>query len=92
MQLEFPDAAEVPQRLDVLRARYPDADLYVLSEYTFQEPVPAPVKDWCLKHQKYLLVGGKEPASVEDPDPRGIFSFVAPVARKQHPSEFSDRL
>ena len=66
MQLEFPDAAEVPQRLDVLRARYPDADLYVLSEYTFQEQVPAPVKDWCLKHQKYLLVGGKEPAANDE--------------------------
>jgi apolipoprotein N-acyltransferase len=33
----------------------------MLSEYTFQEPVPKSVRDWCASNQVYLVVGGKEP-------------------------------
>jgi len=65
MQLEFPDETEVPQRLDQLHAQHPEADLYVLSEYTFQDPIPDSVKQWCRRHQKYLLAGGKEPSAGE---------------------------
>src|SRR5437899_1337104 len=38
IQLEFPAELEVPSFLDRLIEKYPDADLYVLSEYTFQGP------------------------------------------------------
>lgn len=61
VQLEFPVEADVLVALDRLQARYPDADLLVLPEYTFQDPVPPQVKDWCRRHGKYLLAGGKEP-------------------------------
>jgi apolipoprotein N-acyltransferase len=36
--------------------------LVVLSEYTFDGPVPAKVREWCRKHGLYLIVGGKDPA------------------------------
>jgi len=85
MQLEFPVELEVPALLDRLAERYPDADLCVLSEYTFQDTVPKQVKDWCRKRQKYLLVGGKEPlkgeqfynmAYVIDPNGEIVFQQV----------------
>ncbi len=63
MQAEFPAEMEVPQMLDQLDKKYPHADLLVLSEYTFDGPVTRPVKAWCRKHRKHLLVGGKEPAA-----------------------------
>jgi apolipoprotein N-acyltransferase len=56
---------EVPLLLDRLRAQHPDADLYVLPEYTFQDPVPQRVKDWCRRNKTHLLVGGKEPVASE---------------------------
>lgn len=34
----------------------------MLSEYTFNEPIPTKVKDWCRKNRRYLIVGGTEPA------------------------------
>jgi apolipoprotein N-acyltransferase len=33
----------------------------VLSEYTFDGPVPVSVKNWCRKNRRYLVVGGKDP-------------------------------
>jgi apolipoprotein N-acyltransferase len=33
----------------------------MLSEYTFDGPVPQRVRDWCREHKRYLVVGGKEP-------------------------------
>jgi apolipoprotein N-acyltransferase len=33
----------------------------VLSEYTFDGPVPAKVREWCRKRGRYLIVGGKDP-------------------------------
>lgn len=60
MQLEFPVALEVPQHLDRLKAAYPRAELFVLSEYTFDSGIPRPVTEWCRLNQKYLIVGGKE--------------------------------
>jgi apolipoprotein N-acyltransferase len=62
VQMEFPTENEVLLRLnDVIRS-YPDTELVVLSEYTFDGPVPAAVREWCRKHGRYLIVGGKDPA------------------------------
>jgi predicted amidohydrolase len=36
--------------------------LFVLSEYTFNGPVPERIKTWCRQHQRYLIVGGEDPA------------------------------
>lgn len=67
VQLEFPTEQQVLTALDGLLARFPDAGLLVLSEYTFSDgPVPQSVKDWCRKHGKHLIVGGKSPAPDND--------------------------
>ena len=82
MQVEFPDPSDVPSLLERLRSRQPDADLYILPEYTFQGTIPTPVLTWCREHRKHLLVGGKEPAGddnffntayVVDPEGRVVF-------------------
>jgi hypothetical protein len=61
IQMEFPAEVSVPAALDKLANTFPEADLLVLSEYTFDGPVPERVKDWCKANQKYLVVGGKDP-------------------------------
>jgi apolipoprotein N-acyltransferase len=65
MQLEFPAALEVPLALDELVRRHPDAEVLVLSEYTFDEPVPERVKAWCKRNRRFLVAGGKDPVSGE---------------------------
>ncbi len=61
VQSEFPAQLEVPLMLDKLLQTHPGSQLLVLSEYTFDGPVPDPVRDWCKKNQRYLIVGGKAP-------------------------------
>jgi apolipoprotein N-acyltransferase len=62
VQLEFPSELEVLTALDRLAAAEPDADLLMLSEYTFDRPIPAKVLKWCRDHKRYLVVGGEDPA------------------------------
>ncbi len=61
VQMEFPTEPEILAGLSALARRYPEAELLVLSEYTFLEPVPEKVKVWCRQHRRYLVVGAKEP-------------------------------
>jgi apolipoprotein N-acyltransferase len=63
VQMEFPTENEVLLRLEALLRQHPDTELVVLSEYTFGEPVPERIKKWCREHQRYLIVGGKDPAA-----------------------------
>ena len=49
--------------LGPMLAKFPDADVFVLSEYTFTGPVPDRIKAWCRKNRKYLVVGGEDPAA-----------------------------
>jgi apolipoprotein N-acyltransferase len=90
VQLEFPDEQTVLVELDKLLAKSPDADIYVLSEYTFSGPVPGSVKNWCLNRHKYLVAGGKayvdssetefrNTAFVIGPDGEEVFSQVKAV-------------
>lgn len=44
IQLEFPVELEVPAKLDLLKRKHPGADLFVLSEYAFDGPVPFRVR------------------------------------------------
>jgi apolipoprotein N-acyltransferase len=60
IQLEFPAMLDVPPALDRVLARFPETELFVLSEYTFDGPVPKRVRDWCKRTGKHLLVGGKD--------------------------------
>jgi apolipoprotein N-acyltransferase len=43
--------------------KQPEAELIVLSEYTFSDPVPEKVLNWCRTQRRYLIVGGKDPVS-----------------------------
>ena len=88
MQLEFPVELEVPAKLDLLKQKHPDADIYVLSEYTFDGPIPRCVLAWCKRNSKYLIAGGKDPAPngnfyntafVIDPNGEIIFKQVKAV-------------
>ncbi|MCW5556789.1 MAG: hypothetical protein KIT22_02950 [Verrucomicrobiae bacterium] len=60
VQMEFPGVPEVRMALKKLRRDHPDAELIQLSEYTFDGPVPEPVKDWCRQERVWLLAGGRE--------------------------------
>ncbi len=62
VQMEFPTEAEVLTRLNEVVRRHPEAELLVLSEYTFLDAVPEKVKTWCRQNQRYLVLGGKDPA------------------------------
>ncbi len=62
-QMEFPTETDALVRLDALVRNYPDAQLLVLSEYTFLGKIPQKIQDWCREHQRYLLLGAEEPAS-----------------------------
>jgi apolipoprotein N-acyltransferase len=71
VQMECPTEKEVIAQLDTLVHKHPEADLLVLSEYTFTGPVPQKVKDWCRDRGRYLVVGA------EDPLPGGNFYNTA---------------
>lgn len=60
VQMEFPAEAGVPFVLDRLIRKFPESELIVLSEYTFDGPIPNKVKECSRKHQKYLIAGGKD--------------------------------
>ncbi len=60
VQLEFPDEQEVVAALDRLAELQPRAAVYLLSEYTFQGPVPPRILRWCRQHEKFLVVGAEE--------------------------------
>jgi apolipoprotein N-acyltransferase len=62
LQLEFPAEHELLLSLDKLVREHPEAELLVLSEYTFADEVPEKVLRWCRDHGRYLIVGGKDPA------------------------------
>jgi apolipoprotein N-acyltransferase len=66
VQVEFPAALEVPSLLDKALRECPNAELFMLSEYTFDGPVPKRVRDWCKKNRRYLVAGGKDVLSSSD--------------------------
>lgn len=63
VQLEFPSPAEAISGLNQALKKYPDTDLFVLSEYSFMGPIPNLVKKWCRTNHKYLVAGGEDPTS-----------------------------
>ncbi|MEO7297545.1 MAG: nitrilase-related carbon-nitrogen hydrolase [Verrucomicrobiota bacterium] len=88
VQMEFPPEAGVTFVLDRLIKKFPKTELVVLSEYTFDGPIPEKVKAWCRKNQKYLIAGGKQllpqdkyynTAFVIDPNGEIIFRQVKSV-------------
>jgi apolipoprotein N-acyltransferase len=63
VQAEFPAVEEVLDDLDKAVSIHPETDLFMLSEYTFEGPIPDQIIDWCRRNQKFLLAGGKDPTS-----------------------------
>ena len=93
VQLEFPSPAEAVLALDQAIDKFPDTDLLVLSEYTFNGPIPELIKKWCRKHRKYLVAGGEDPSQARSiitrhswSTPRARLFFGRPNAS---PSSFS---
>ena len=62
VQLEFPMDDQIKRALDKVVATRTNLDLIVLSEYTLDSPPSQQLKDWCRDNQKFLIVGGKDPA------------------------------
>jgi apolipoprotein N-acyltransferase len=60
VQMEFPSEIEVLFHLKDLVRKHPETQIAVLSEVTFDGPVPDKVRAWCRQNRRYLVVGGKE--------------------------------
>lgn len=60
IQMEFPSEPEVEMALHDTLKKHPETDLFVLSEYTFDGPVPPRILAWCRKNGRHLLAGGKK--------------------------------
>lgn len=61
VQLESSRLAEVTEALNNAQLQWPEAAVWVLSEYSFDGPVPAEVLAWCREQQRWLVAGGKVP-------------------------------
>jgi hypothetical protein len=75
IQLEGPREPRVLSHLDQARARFPRTELFMLSEYTFDDAPPQSVRDWCASNQVYLVVGGR---SAVEPVASAILADVEP--------------
>ncbi len=66
VQMEFPPEALLPKALDNALKKNPDAQIFVLSEYTLHGPVPESLKDWCRHNSRFLVVGGEDPVGTNN--------------------------
>jgi predicted amidohydrolase len=64
--MEFPSPGVLPKALNKALAKNPNAQVFVLSEYTLDGPVPDSLKQWCREHSRFLVVGGKDPVGVDN--------------------------
>jgi apolipoprotein N-acyltransferase len=78
MQMESPTETQVLAGLDKMIRQHPDAGLLLLSEYTFEGPIPESVREWCAAHGKYLMAGGRDPGENADDFYNTIFA-VSPT-------------
>lgn len=75
VQLEFADEDTTLKALDKAYRLHPETDLFVLSEYAFQGPIPTSAREWCRQHGVHLVAGGKAPLP-EAPDRYTNTAFV----------------
>jgi apolipoprotein N-acyltransferase len=66
VQMEFPSPSVLPKALNKALVKNPDAQIFVLSEYTLDGPVPDSLKKWCRERSRFLVVGGKDPVGTND--------------------------
>lgn len=57
IQLEFPELVEALEGLDKVKKVFPETDIFMLSEYSFNNGIPEPIKAWCRENNAYLLTG-----------------------------------
>ena len=60
IQLEQATKRQQLAALDQALKEHSDADLFALSEYSFDGPVPPAIVDWCRRNEKFLIAGGEE--------------------------------
>lgn len=60
VQLEFASDPDILAGLESTRTNHPETQLIVLSEYSFDGPPSKFARDWCRRHGKWLVAGGKE--------------------------------
>jgi apolipoprotein N-acyltransferase len=63
VQMEFPSESEILLNLRLLARAHPEAQVIVLSEYSIDGPITPKIAAWCRNNTKYLVIGGKAPAS-----------------------------
>jgi apolipoprotein N-acyltransferase len=66
VQMEFPPENIIPRILNQALAKNTNAQIFVLSEYTLDGPVPDSLKNWCRDHARFLVVGGKDPVGTNN--------------------------
>ena len=66
VQMEFPSPGVLPKVLNKALAKNPEAQIFALSEYTLDGPVPDSLKNWCREHGRFLVVGGKDPVGANN--------------------------
>jgi apolipoprotein N-acyltransferase len=88
IQLEFPTSAVAADSLKRLAIAHPEAQLLVLSEYSFDGPVPEIVRQVCRQYHRYLVAGGTRPladgayydtAFVVGPNGKDVFQQIKSV-------------
>jgi apolipoprotein N-acyltransferase len=60
VQLEFPAPGVLPEALNFALKKNPNAQIFVLSEYSLDGGVTDALKKWCREHARFLVVGGKD--------------------------------
>lgn len=59
IQWEGADDEQILASLEKVISPQPQLELVVLSEYSFNGPVPDSILDWCRRRERYLIAGGK---------------------------------
>jgi apolipoprotein N-acyltransferase len=63
IQLEVTSVPQIQSALNGALKKYPQTDLFVLSEYALHSPVPPQLLRWCKEHGKWLAMGGEDPVA-----------------------------
>ncbi|HEX3356792.1 MAG TPA: nitrilase-related carbon-nitrogen hydrolase [Tepidisphaeraceae bacterium] len=66
VQFEFPENQKAADALERLATAHPEAQILVLSEYTFDGPVPEVVREVLRKYRRYLVAGGVKRLDAKD--------------------------
>ena len=61
IQWEGASESQILESLTKAATDHPDSQVFVLPEYTLNAPPSTILRDWCKTHERYLIVGGKDP-------------------------------